>query len=325
MKRIIFLSLALFALCAAAAAAEGGVFSYRFADAEEAAALLVANDDYYDGLSQNDIAYRLQKLGGTREELLAFAAAQTLDYTAEEKAAVDDAMSFIEQVCAERGYALPPTDGIVFAKTTMLEECGAGAYTHGTQIYLGQDILQYATMDDDGARTFFRKVVAHELFHCLTRNHPEFRAAMYAILGFTVADADYPLPRSVRDAMISNPDVERHNACAAFEIDGAMRNCVVVFLAGKPFSQPGDSFFDDMVTGLVPVDDLSALYTSEDAANFWDVFGRNTDYVIDPEETLADNFSFAIVDGPDAEYPTPEIIHAIDALLTGAAYTAEAA
>ena len=69
-KRIIFLSLALFALCAAAAAAEGGVFSYRFADAEEAAALLVANDTYYDGLSQNDIAYRLQAAFPTQLLLL---------------------------------------------------------------------------------------------------------------------------------------------------------------------------------------------------------------------------------------------------------------
>ncbi len=251
----------------------------------------------------------------------AFAAAQALDYTDAEKAAIDSAMAAIEAICAERGYALPPTDGIVFAKTTMAEECDAGAYTHGTQIYMGELILTYGTSDDPDAQAFFRELVAHELFHCLTRNHPDFRAAMYGVLGFTVADADFELSESIRERMISKPDVEHHDAWASFEIGGEARDCVVVFTTGKPFEEPGDSFFNDMVTGLVPIDDLSTMYTADEAANFWDVFGENTDYVIDPEETLADNFAFTILYGmekPDG-YATPGIIEGIEAVLKGEA------
>ena len=96
-----------------------------------------------------------------------------------------------------------------------------------------------------------------------------------------------------------------------------MRECAVVFTTGKPFEKPGDRFFDDMVTGLVPIDDLLTMYTSDDAANFWDVFGENTDYVIDPEETLADNFAFLLTYGPDGlDYETPAIIEAIGACLS---------
>jgi len=73
-----------------------------------------------------------------------------------------------------------------------------------------------------------------------------------------------------------------------------------------------------MVTGLVPIDDMATMYTADEAANFWDVFGRNTDYVIDPEETLADNFADTMIYGVDGkDYKTPEIIQAIDALLKG--------
>ena len=181
MKRVLIACIALFTLCAASA--EGSIFSYRFADAGEAAALLTANEAYYDNLSQNDINYRLQKLDGTLEELKAYAAAQTLDFTDEEQATIDDAMAAIEQVCDEHGYALPPTDGIVFAKTTMLEECDAGAYTHGTQIYLGQRLLSYALSDDADSVHTFRQIIAHELFHCLMRNHPQaVRAARRQLL-----------------------------------------------------------------------------------------------------------------------------------------------
>lgn len=70
------------------------------------------------------------------------------------------------------------------------------------------------------------------------------------------------------------------------------------------------------MTGLVPVDDLSTVYSSEEADNFWEVFGENTDYVVDPEETLADNFCYTIIHGVDGkDYKTPEIIEKIDAYL----------
>ena len=43
---------------------------------------------------------------------------------------------------------------------------------------------------------------------------------------------------------------------------------------------------------------------------------RPIEYVVDPEETMADNFSFAVIYGLDGKkYETPEIIQAIDELL----------
>ena len=144
MKKIFFMLLCLTLLLSAAVCfAEGGAFSYRFADAEEAADLLLSNRNYYDNLTQNDLNFRMQKLGATLEELEAFTAQQTLDWTDEEKTAVDTAMAAIAQTCEERGYSLLSTAAIIFAKTTMAAECDASAYTHGTQIHLGQRLLLY--------------------------------------------------------------------------------------------------------------------------------------------------------------------------------------
>ena len=131
-----------------------------------------------------------------------FAAAQVRDYTEAERAAVDGAMARIENLCAGRGYALPATDGVVFIKTTMAEENDAGGYTHGTQIYLGEILMEYALSDDPDEQAFFDEILAHELFHCLTRNHPDFRAKMYAILGFTVVGEDYDFPLEIREMPI---------------------------------------------------------------------------------------------------------------------------
>lgn len=322
LKRILPLVLAVL-LCvpalAAAAEPQARIFGYRFATAEEGAAMLLANRDYYDNMNRNDLNFRMQKADATLEELEAFVPGQMLEFTDGEKAAIDAVMDEIEAICAGRGYRLPATDGIVFVKTTMAEECGAGAYTHGKEIYLGQAVLDYAFSENQWAMIAFRTTVAHELFHCLTRSNPDFRAAMYGILGFTAAEEDYAFGPEIREIIISNPDVDHHNAWATFDIHGEKKDCVVIFTTAEPFRKPGDSFFDSMVTGLVPVDDLNVMYRSEEADNFWDVFGRNTEYVIDPEETLADNFMYTIFFGTDGLiYNTPEIIEAIDAYLRGA-------
>lgn len=304
------LSLILFAMILAVGLSEGeDRLGFRFADAKEAAELLLSNRDYYDNLNQMDLDYRMQKKGATLAELEAHAAKQTRDFTPEEKDILTGIMAEIEQNCRLRGYTLPVMDNIVFAQTTMHEECDAMGYTHGTQIYLGE-----AFFEQDHANMLY--VAAHEVFHCLTRNDPDFREAMYRILGFTVVEKDFDFGPKVRNAMISNPDVEHHNSYASFSIGGKMMDCAVVFTTRQPFKKPGDSFFTDMMTGLVPIDDLSFMYDSNEASNFWDVFGRNTAYVIDPEETLADNFALTVLYGPEGlEYSTPEIIRAIDTFL----------
>ena len=135
---------------------------------------------------------------------------------------------------------------------------------------------------------------------------------MYRIIHFTVQDEDFPLPPSVFAYHISNPDVEHHNAWASFLIEGKEVKCFTDFVTTKHFEKPGDVFFDYCTTALVPIDGSDCYYTPAEAANFDEVFGRNTGYVVDPEECMADNFSFAMAYGPDgAEYPNPEIIEAI--------------
>ena len=68
-------------------------------------------------------------------------------------------------------------------------------------------------------------------------------------------------------------------------------------------------------TALVPVDGTDAYYPKDQVSNFDQIFGTNTGYVIDPEECMADNFSYDVVygmDGPNNEgYSNPEIIEGI--------------
>ena len=301
---------------------------YRFASKDEGVSLLLANQEYYNGFSQNDLDFRMQENDSTMDEYLAFAREQVLDFTDEEKALIDEYFASMNETLQDNAYTLPAIDEIVLIKTTLKEEYGADAYTHGTQIFISAGLLDDAISGDEEAKeealNYLDTIFWHELFHCLTRCNPEFRAKMYALIHFTIADEDFPLPPSVFEYHTSNPDVEHHDAYASFHINGQDIDCFVDSVTIKHFERTGESFLDFADTALIPVDGTDIYYTREQADNFYKVFGKNTAYVLDPEECMADNFSYALqygMDGPDGNgYSTPEIIKGIISILkTGSA------
>ena len=293
--------------------------NYRFADREEGVSLILDNTSYYNGFSQNDLDYRVQKKGATLDEWLSIAKEQVLDFSEEEKQCIAESIDRIEVILDENGYVLPELDEIIFVKTTMREEIGAGAYTHKNQIYMGESDLGYMLIDDERMRQYCDYLMCHEIFHCLTRKNPQFKEDMYRIINFTIQQEDFEIVPEIHDVFISNPDVNRHNSYATFTINGKKMDCFVLWITIKPFENPGESFFDYTTTGLVPIDHLDTLYTKDDAEDFWDVFGHNTGYVTDPEECMADNFGYALIYGETdmngQAFDNPEIIEEIQEYL----------
>ena len=290
-------------------------FTYEFADVQTGTQLLMSNTEYHDNLTKADLEYKLQKKDATREEYLEFAKTNVLEFTEEEKIVLAECMQQIEEVIVEQGYTLPEIDTINFVKTTMDEECNAAAYTHKSDIYLGEDFLKEYMYAPEYEKIYYTATILHELFHCITRNNSEFREDMYEVLGFTVAEDDFEISPEIKERMISNPDVGNHDAYATFTINGEKKDCFIVYLTTKDFENPGDSFFDNASAHLIPIDSPDTVYSMDDAEDFWDVFGYNTSYVIDPEECLADNFSYAFLSEEEGfkylNWPNPEILENI--------------
>lgn len=298
----------------------------RFADAEEGIRLLLSNEEFYSSFSQNDLDYRLQKKDATLEEYIEFAKKQVLEFTEEEKALVTKQMDYINARILEKGIMLPQIDEIVFVNTTGAEHCYPSAYTMGTSIFVNSYVFNICQRKDVETVAFTQSLLLHELFHCLTRMNPQFRSDMYSLIGFTVQDEDFTIPPSAMDYYISNPDVEHHNASARFMIDGKEVECFLA-MASKRFEEKGDNFFGYTTTILIPVDGTDAFYTIGNASNFYDIFGKSTDYVTDPEEYLADCFSYAIIygeKGPNGvPYDSKEISDIYAYLTTGPSFLHE--
>ena len=75
------------------------------------------------------------------------------------------------------------------------------------------------------------------------------------------------------------------------------------------------TLFQYIKVGLVPLNEqfvplqengVTIIYSLEQASDFQSKIGKNTNYVIDPEEVLADNFSFLMIE--KAGLPDPQIV-----------------
>ena len=287
---------------------------HRFASAEEGRERLLSNTEYYSQLTQNDLNFRLGHANATLDELLERSAAEIRDYNIIEQYIVDRRIAKMARKLEKSGYALPLPEEIVFVKSDMsVEIMTASGYTHGTDIYLNSTNIAVSVIP--GAGQYFNKLLWHELFHCLTRNNPDFRAQMYSLIHFTVSDSDFALPSCVRERYLSNPDVEHHDSYASFHIDGRQVDCFLVWITTTDYSETQPGAGPEKITALVPIDGTDVYYTQDQASNFDAVFGTNTDYATDPEECMADNFAYAMyygIDGPDGQgYPNPEIIRGV--------------
>lgn len=279
---------------------------HRYADAAEGIELRMANTAYFEKMTQNDLDYRVGKKGATLEEFKVLAQKQGDEFTEEEKQGIDETLKRIEERFREIGFHYPSDLEIVFVKNKMMDEFGAVAYTHKNEIYLEGENLNFML----GIPGLLDGTIAHELFHILSRNDPEFRQKMYDIFGFTIADEPEFSPE-IRDILGSNPDVEAFDSYAMFNINGEMTKGVVVTLLKNPYSE-GAYLFDNLSTGIVPYDNPNMYYTIDEVSNFWDVFGENSNYVIATEEGIADNFASAVIYGMDGrKYKDPELIQSI--------------
>lgn len=275
-------------LLAASSAAEAQV-KLRFASQREARKMIVEKDNFIKGMGQFDLDCRVGHKGATRNELSRLQQDECREFSEGEQDTIRKYMQEIFDIAKAEGYNLPlPAEEVVFVKTTMKEEGGAGGYTRKNRIYLGQ-------LPSDPKR--LKALLSHEFFHVLTRNNAEFRRQMYGVIGFSVLDKEIVFGKDVTEARISNPDVSRYDSYAMLTVGGRRQPCTMMLQTKKEYE--GGPFFSYVDICLIPLDDSlrpmvkdgkTVMYRLDECSDFYEKVGTNTRYVINPEECLADNF-----------------------------------
>ena len=285
---------------------KNNLLNFRYATRAEAQMLLTDIDNFSNGLNQFDIDLRLQKENGRKSEWLRLAMNEAKNWSDVEKDKVSKAFKVIKSNIQKMNLSLTFPQEIILVKTTMKEELNMAAYTRRNWIAIGEGFMQQASDEQ------MQYLVAHELFHILTRNSVDFKTKAYATIGFKVIGHEIILPTDIIAKRISNPDIERRDSYVELTVDGVVTKCVQVVYTTKPFTR--GNVFDYLNVGFIPLnEDLIPIMKdgqtvihpmSKVAEEFQLKVGNNTDYTIDPEEVLADNFSYMLIQKKGLPTPT---------------------
>jgi hypothetical protein len=168
-------------------------------------------------------------------------------------------------------------------------------------------------------------LLAHELFHVMSRRSPALATRLYALIGFEPAP-EFSWPQELQAVRIVNPDAPHHrHAMRLPRPEGGDAWLMPILVAKRPVRfDAGETFFDVLELTLVEVvpegRSSRARRTADGKVStaspaltraYMDRLGGNTGYVIHPEETMADNFAFLVAGIPVRQQALLERIEAV--------------
>ncbi len=265
----------------------------RLASASEGRAILAAEDDFTRALGGFDRSFRMRTSAPVGDaDLRRFLGEQAVDFTGEEEAAWEEAISAVAHGARGLGAILPRE--VLIVKTTGREERDH-AYTRANAIVLPAARVQ--RLRGESAL----RLLAHELFHIASRKTPALRDATYALLGFAPVGPITP-PPELDASRMTNPDAHALGhylrlgehafvpllTCPLPLADVLERTSVLGVVRVTLLEIDPDAGTVVRDTGGAPV------VVFAEATDWSPRIARNSKYTIHPEEVLADNLSLVI-------------------------------
>lgn len=173
-------------------------------------------------------------------------------------------------------------------------------YTRENVILIPEDVLQKPNYQS------FLEVMFHELFHVYSRLHPEKRAELYKLIGFEdIGDTRNLVMKSdLAERVLLNPDGVNYGQKIELKTaDSTLSAIPIIVSTEKRFIPSKPGFFNYLNFQLYEIKKLKngkhEVISKEEGAStlnlaelpsFFEQIKDNTQYIIHPDEILADNF-----------------------------------
>lgn len=289
----------------------------QFATVDEGRAELTRADDYTETAGDFQRASVLGVAHAPdRDSFRAALAKSAQAWTPQQVARWRAAAAHIEPAFVSLRVRLPET---VLLVSTDGSDSGGTPHTRGRAVFLPAQFRVYL---GDG------ELLAHELFHVLTRHQPELASRIYALFGYEpVAPLEWP--REWAAQRIANPDAPHHRHVMWLQA-GERRFAVMPVPVAWRATMPGEPIFRVLELRLLAVEpgrdgqptralmhESGPVWKAPEAVpEFQRRLGGNTSYILHPEETAADNFAY-LVSG--RAVPNPQLLARLRAVLQSAA------
>jgi len=169
-------------------------------------------------------------------------------------------------------------------------------YTRENGIYVPEPMAKA------GNEQMLTDVLIHEIFHIQSRNYPELQEKLYAHLGFKKLDLPIIYPDGFIPQTLLNPDGTDWDYYIPLSIDDKKVLAFPLIVSKKSHFDPDEpNFFSYLKFQLFPLQKQKGGYKlsyegdfdgldSKWMTPFFERITKNTNYIIHPDELMADNF-----------------------------------
>lgn len=169
-------------------------------------------------------------------------------------------------------------------------------YTRGSVIFFPESIFK------EKNEKKILSIFLHELWHIISEQNPDLKEKMYKLIGFYKHGYPVTFPSKLEKMMLSNPD--GGDRSYAMKLNNEKWLLPLIRSNQDRFNNSKPVFYDYLQfdvfylndKGIVEVNaDLSSTVSNEDNMEFFQKIKDNTQYIIHPDEILADNFMLAVL------------------------------
>ena len=222
-----------------------------------------------------------------------------LEWSEEERRGFVDVLPRLQRFLAPMRWNAPPSILLIKASDRLMD---GFPHTRANAIVLQEEMLRDALAKP----RLLDYLLAHETFHVLTRADAQLRDELYRAIGFQPC-ASTELPAALAELRFTNPDEPAQRYAIRLP-----RGEVMPLVHFDSQSIPRTSWLPvERGPGKCRVRD--ERMTTAELEGFYEQVGRNTGYVIHPEEILADNF--ALLFRPAAKPASSELLARIERIL----------
>jgi hypothetical protein len=293
----------------------GGRCKVQFCTVAAAAAAVTTDttDGYFEKVQAVELSIQMKKplklLSANRDSMLMtyrkYLVQDLNEFSQGEKAAVEKVFKEIYTTCERVAPGLFPKQ-IKLIKTQGQYYGKSVYYTRENCIIIPANGLHQRDMSD------FKRTMYHEIWHILSRNHPDLQKEAYALIGFSPIDMQkVRISDTLSRQIIYNPDgIDIAWQMSLKGSDSTTKTCIPILhtVDTDGYVRGKDEFFNYIAFSLYEVrdnqvitkaDGVKSVVDLQQEPDFFAQVTQNTDYIIHPDELIADNFMYVMTTSHD--------------------------
>ena len=265
-------------------------------------------EGFFDRVKKLDMEIQMnKKIDGTREEAVVeykkHLEASVLEFTAEDKKFINTVFDRAYKLCNAISPSIYPED-IKLIKITP-NHYGPGVfYTRDNCIVIPEDAINRGDSED------FLKTMLHEIFHIYSRYNKEKQQALYAHIGYKPLENLPTAPDVLERRILLNPDGVNYGyylEVTRRDTEEPIKVVPIIYSKYMNYMEDKDDFFGYLQFSMFAFNgneieanaDGSSTVKISGIKGFYEQIGTNTEYIIHPDEVLADNFILMCLSNED--------------------------